>query len=73
MTPFRSYIVTVTVAANLAILGAVQLKGGVVTYMMVSCCCTTALSGFTALKVSRCGLCLNMLHYVLGHRLDLTV
>lgn len=46
MTPFRSYIVTVTVAANLAILGAVQLKGGVVTYMMVSCCCTTALSGF---------------------------
>ncbi len=35
MTPFRSYIVTVTVAAETAILGTVQLKGGVITYIMV--------------------------------------
>ena len=36
MTPFRSYIVTAALAANVAILGTVQLKGGVITYMVVS-------------------------------------
>ncbi|DBA95223.1 TPA: Na+/Pi symporter, variant 2 [Trebouxia sp. C0006] len=36
MTPFRSYIVTSTVAAETALLGTVQLKGGVITYIMVS-------------------------------------
>ena len=36
MTPFRSYIVTVALAANVAILGTVQLKGGVITYIVVS-------------------------------------
>ena len=35
MTPFRSYIVTSTVAAETALLGTVQLKGGVITYIMV--------------------------------------
>ena len=35
MTPFRSYIVTATVAAETALLGTVQLKGGVITYIMV--------------------------------------
>lgn len=36
MTPFRSYIVTAALAANVAILGTVQLKGGVITYIVVS-------------------------------------
>ena len=36
MTPFRSYIVTAALAANVAILGTVQLKGGVITYIVVN-------------------------------------
>ncbi|DBA68444.1 TPA: hypothetical protein ACH3X2_013739 [Trebouxia sp. C0005] len=36
MTPFRSYMVTVTAAAETAILGTLQMKGGVITYIMVS-------------------------------------
>ena len=35
MTPFRSYMVTVTAAAETAILGTLQMKGGVITYIMV--------------------------------------
>ena len=36
MTPFRSYIVVASVAGAVAILGTVQMKGGVITYVMVS-------------------------------------
>ena len=36
MTPFRSYTVTASVAGAVALLGIVQLKGGVITYVIVS-------------------------------------
>ncbi len=36
MTPFRSYIVVASVAGAVAILGTFQMKGGVITYVIVS-------------------------------------
>ena len=37
MTPFRSCIVILNTALAVAILGELQLKGGVTTYAVVSC------------------------------------
>ncbi len=57
MTPFRSYIVAASVAGAVAILGTVQMKGGVITYVIVSF--------LTGLCVSKaCNLCFPIMHDV---------
>ncbi len=57
MTPFRSYIVVVSVAGAVAILGTIQMKGGVITYVIVSFLTLPGVS-------KACSLCFTVMHDV---------
>ncbi|KAL0049305.1 hypothetical protein WJX82_010880 [Trebouxia sp. C0006] len=48
MTPFRSYIVVASVAGAVAILGTFQMKGGVITYVIVSAVAAVGLAEGTS-------------------------